>query len=82
MTKVTNRANDGIDAACESSDAANAEILAKGLRTTANYMVCIEVDGQRVKRWDRSKVVGENRWRAVDVDAFETLGKLREVHRA
>lgn len=81
MIKVTNRANDGVDAARESTDTASAERLAKGLRTTANFMVCIEVDGQRVKRWDRSKDVGENRWRSVDVEAFETLGKLREVQR-
>ena len=42
-------------------------------------MVCIEADGQRVKRWDRDRAVGENRWRKVDPEEMEVLGQIREV---
>lgn len=44
-------------------------------------MVCIEESGERMLRWDRDKIGGENRWRKVDVDALETFGIVRKVVR-
>lgn len=58
-----------------------AKTIAKGNRHSGNYMVCIEENGERIIRWDRDKIGGENRWRKVDTDAFEMLGIVREVVR-
>lgn len=60
-----------------------AESMAKELRKTTNHMVCIDnANGERLKRWDRLRYAGENRWRQVDVDEMETLGPIRELHRS
>ena len=77
--KVTFRGNDGADGERAASDMADAERIAKLLRTTERHMVCIVSDGAKVKRWDRAKLVGENRWRKVDVHAIQTLGPIRQV---
>lgn len=77
--KVACRSNNGAEIEHEVVDRAEAERIAKSLRTAANHMVFIVIDGRREKRWDRNKVVGENRWRSVDVNAFETVGPIREV---
>lgn len=76
---VHSRTNDGSNIRVPAATRPDAEILAKKARVTTNHMVCIEENGERVKRWDRDRVSGENRWRAVDVDEFETLGKIREI---
>ncbi|MEG0868982.1 MAG: hypothetical protein RSD49_01425 [Hafnia sp.] len=77
--EVTARSNDGYDSAKAASDMADAMKVAKGLRTPGNHMVCIVQDGVRTLRWDRSRVVGENRWRKVNPDDFEVLGQIRSV---
>lgn len=79
--KVTCRGNDGSNSEHAAVDAATAERIAKTLRTPESYMVCIVVDGRRQKRWDRGKVVGANRWRRVDVGAYQTTGPLRQTYR-
>lgn len=58
-----------------------AERMAKDLRRTTNHMVCIDsANGERLKRWDRQRVVGENHWRNVDIYEMEILGPIRELH--
>lgn len=76
------RSNDGQDHSVATGDLADAEKKAKGYRTPANYMVCITKDEERILRWDRDHMMGENRWRAVDVDEFETLGAIRSIVRS
>jgi hypothetical protein len=57
-----------------------AERMAKDLRRTTNHMVCIDsANGERLKRWDRQRVVGENHWRKVDTYEMEILGPIREL---
>ncbi|WP_241299365.1 hypothetical protein [Burkholderia stabilis] len=76
------RSNTGEDAEQALKDEGEAQTVAKAARVTTNHMVCIEVDGCRMQRWDRDCVVGENRWHKVDPDEMETLGPIREVRRA
>lgn len=80
--QVCIRSNNGVDSAQNAESLTEATLLAKKARSVSNHMVTIEVDGERTIRWDRDRVSGENRWRAVDADEFETLGKIREVARA
>lgn len=77
--EVASRSNEGVDSIVKVDDQAAAERTAKALRIATNHMVCIVVDDERIKRWDRQRVVDGNRWRAVDVDDFETLGPVRQV---
>ena len=77
--EVTVRTNLGEDKAVPASDIADAMSIAKKLRTPDSYKVCIVQDDVRTMRWDRAKIVGENRWRKVDARAFETLGAVRET---
>lgn len=78
---VHSRSNDGADLRVDATTRNEAEVLAKKARVTSGHMVCIEENGERIKRWDRNRVSGENRWCAVEVNAFETLGKIREICR-
>lgn len=80
--QVQARSNDGVDVylPAESEEAATA--IAKSVRVTTNHMVCIEVNGERTKRWDRDRIEGENNWRVTDPDEMETLGKIRIVRRS
>lgn len=79
--RVNIRGNDGVDSTLDATTIEDAEKLAKKARATSNHMVAITLDKERVKRWDRERVVGENRWRAVEVDTFETLGQISEVRK-
>lgn len=79
--EVTVRTNSGEDKTVPASDIADAMSIAKQLRTPDSYMVCIVQDGVRTMRWDRATIVGENRWRKEDPDAFELLGQVRSVVR-
>lgn len=60
--EVTVRTNLGEDKAIPASDIADAMTIAKTLKTTDSYMVCIVQDDVRTMRWDRETIVGENQW--------------------
>lgn len=77
--EVELRRNDGQDNTIAAADLADAQTKARSCRTAENYMVCITQDGDRILRWDRAQVVGDNSWTAVDPDEFETIGPLRAV---
>lgn len=79
LIEVTVRSNDGENQRYPASDIANAQRLAKKHRTPENYMVTVVIGGVRTLRWDRSIIVGENRWRKENPDAFEQLGAARSV---
>ena len=76
------RANTGEDSQQEAETFDAALCLAQEARVTTNHMVCIEVNGERVQRWDRDRVEGENHWGEVDPDEMEVLGQIRVVRRA
>lgn len=78
---VLARTNDGVDALKVATDQAHATALAKAARTSDHHMVCISLDGKRLHRWERSPVAGQNLWQKVTVDAIETQGLMREIHR-
>jgi hypothetical protein len=73
--------NFGVEAITPAVDQVEGSKLAKTLRTTANHMVCIDVDGERVNRWDRDRIEGENRWKKTDPGEMETLGPIRQMAR-
>ncbi|MBU2722837.1 type IV pilus biogenesis protein PilI [Acidithiobacillus ferridurans] len=79
--RVHARNNQGHDWHVWAASLDTAKIIAKGNRHSGNHMVCIEESGERMLRWDRDKIGGENRWRKVDVDALETFGIVRKVVR-
>lgn len=79
--RVVVRNNDGEDFVQEVMDEAQAQAAAKAARVTTNHMVCIDIDGIRMHRWDRTRCVGENHWRRADPDDMEILGPIREVRR-
>lgn len=74
--------NLGVEAITPAANQAEAVRFAKTLRTTASHMVCIDVDGERVNRWDRDRIEGENRWKKTDPNEMETLGPIRQIARA
>jgi len=78
---VVARNNDGEDSVQKMTDEAQAQVAAKAARVTTNHMVCIDIDGIRMHRWDRARYVGENHWRRADPDDMEILGPIREVLR-
>ncbi|MDT8840272.1 hypothetical protein ParKJ_22875 [Paraburkholderia fungorum] len=74
--------NGGVSSLQRAEDMDDALALAARARITEHHTLCVEVDAQRVLRWDRDQIVGENHWRRVDPDDMETLGPIREIHRA
>ncbi len=80
--RVCVRNNQGQDWHVGAASLNTVKTIAKTNRTDNKHMVCIEENGNRILRSDRNEVVGENCWRKVDVDAFETLGQIRLVRRA
>lgn len=82
--RVLFRTNMGDDLEIREIDSfETAERMAKNLRKTTNHMVCIDSsNGERLKRWDRERVMGENRWRTVDAYEMEILGPIRELRRS
>lgn len=81
---VLSRNNMGDDMEIKEVDSFEAaERMAKDLRRTINHMVCIDSsNGERLKRWDRQRVMGENHWRQVDTYEMEILGPIRELRRS
>ena len=57
--------------------------VARSVQITDNHMVCVEdaETGERISRWDRSRVVGENHWERANPDGMEVLGPIRTVTR-
>lgn len=79
IIEVTVRTNEGEDKTVPASDIADAQKIAKKLRTPDSYMVCVVQNGVRTMRWDRPAVVGKNQWRKEDPGAFELLGAARPM---
>ncbi|MLO81015.1 hypothetical protein DPY73_23000 [Salmonella enterica subsp. enterica] len=75
------RENTGIDIHINQNSLANSIIESGKLKTQDNYMVCIEENNVRIKRWDREIFGNEIKWRACPPDKFEILGKLTLVYK-
>ncbi|WP_409286847.1 type IV pilus biogenesis protein PilI [Pseudomonas guariconensis] len=71
------RTNGGEDHTAHAAGLAEAMEMARVHRTVDNHMVCVVQDGQDLHRWDRDRVVNQNKWRKVDPRAFQTLGPIR-----
>lgn len=78
---VTVRNNEGVDSNYSVLSTEEASATVKQHAQNNNYMICVEIDGERTDRWDRERYKGENRWLRTAPDAFETLGKIREILR-
>lgn len=70
------RENTGIDIRINQSTLANCIIESGKLKATKNYMICIEDNNKRIKRWDREIFGNEIRWRTCPSDRFEILGEI------
>lgn len=70
------RENTGIDIRINQSTLANCIIESGKLKTTKNYMICIEENNKRIKRWDREIFGNATRWRTCPPDRFEILGEI------
>ncbi|EEM1820009.1 hypothetical protein GKA92_17770 [Salmonella enterica subsp. enterica] len=70
------RENTGIDIHINQSSLANSMIESGKLKTQNNYMVCIEENNVRIKRWDREIFGNQTKWRACPPDKFEILGEI------
>ncbi len=78
VVSVSNKGDESITPAASQTEAIK---LAKSMRITSNHMVCINVDGERLNRWDRDSIEGENHWTKTDPDAMETIGPIRMIRR-
>lgn len=82
------RSVEGRDTKHEADSPESALKVAKVARTQANRMVKIFDSLGVTHRWDRTNVVGENRWRKVSPGEMEILGNpapitvSRQVRRA
>ncbi|EMZ8851964.1 hypothetical protein ABE783_001517 [Salmonella enterica] len=70
------RENTGIDIRINQPALANCIIESGKLKTQNNYMVCIEENNVRIKRWDREIFGNQIKWRACPPDKFEILGEI------
>jgi hypothetical protein len=77
--RISATSNLGVSHIVSVIDLESARAVAKTLRVVENHMVWIEDANERLERWDRAHVKGSNRWRKVDPDSFETLGRIIEV---
>ncbi|ENY3090141.1 hypothetical protein ACFW8Q_001696 [Salmonella enterica] len=75
------RENTGIDIRIDQPSLARSIIESENLKTLSNYMVCIEENNKRIKRWDREIFGNEAKWRSCPPDKFEILGKLILVYK-
>jgi hypothetical protein len=78
---VVSVSNMGDELITPAASRTEADKLAKSMRVTSNHMVCIDVDGERLYRWDRDRIEGENRWTKTDPDEMETIGPIRMIRR-
>lgn len=68
------RSTEGHDTKHSAESLESALKKAKTARTQANRMVKILEAGYTTHRWDRTNVIGENRWRKVNPGEMEILG--------
>lgn len=54
----------------------------KKLKTPSNYIIYIEENGRRIKRWDREIIENSNKWRSRPIDETEITGELMMIYRA
>ncbi len=73
---VCYRRNSGEDILLEMSSFQECLSTSAELMIPSNYMICIERNGERIKRWDREIIAGSNKWLNCQPDSFEILGKL------
>lgn len=79
--RIIYRKNNGEDIILEMLSYESCLSMAKELMTLFNYMICIEENGERVKRWDREIIANCNRWDSCPTDSFEILGELITINK-
>jgi len=75
------RKNTGEDIALKMPSLEYCLLKAEELKTHLNYMICIEENGERIKRWDREIISGSNKWYSCVVDDIEIPGRLIEINK-
>ncbi|EIP9483258.1 hypothetical protein ACAH48_001160 [Escherichia coli] len=70
------RKNSGEEVLLEMSSFRECLSASKELMTPSNYMIYIERNGERIKRWDREIIAASNKWINFPPDNFEILGEL------
>ncbi|EDC4254098.1 pilus assembly protein PilI [Salmonella enterica subsp. enterica serovar Enteritidis] len=80
--KILVVSNDGRESLIDFNPDDDLVKVVKSLRTPENRMVCIQQNGERLHRWDRSYgSVQKNHWRKVAPDSFEILGSTEHIRR-
>jgi len=81
LWRIFYRKNTGEDITTELNSLEECLLETKKLMTPQNYIICIENNGERIKRWDRETISGSNRWYSCAVDEIEILGRLIEINK-
>ncbi|EIX9082242.1 hypothetical protein A6J71_21720 [Enterobacter cancerogenus] len=79
--RIFYRKNTGEDIVLEMPSLEYCLLEAKKLMTTLNYMICIEENGERIKRWDREIIANCNKWYICRPDDVEILGELITINK-
>ncbi|EEQ5619040.1 hypothetical protein GN258_004633 [Escherichia coli] len=75
------RENSGAEVLLEIPSFRECLSVSKELMPPSNYIICIEKNGERIKRWDREIIAGSNKWINCPPDNFEILGELITINR-
>ncbi|ATF94483.1 Uncharacterised protein [Cedecea neteri] len=79
--RIFYRKNTGEDITLEMSSLERCHLEVEELMTTLNYMICIEENGERIKRWDREIIANCNKWYICRPDDVEILGELITINK-
>jgi hypothetical protein len=79
--RISYRKNTGEDVTLEMPSLELCLLKAEELMTHLNYMICIEVNSKRIRRWDREIIANCNKWYICRPDDFEILGELITINK-
>lgn len=79
--RISYRKNTGEDVTLEMQSLEHCLLKTEELMTNLNYMICIEKNGERIKRWDREIIANCNEWYSCRPDDVEILGELITINK-
>lgn len=79
--RISYRKNTGEDVTLKMPSLEHCLLKTKELMTYLNYMICIEENGERIKRWDREIIANCNEWYSCRPDDVEILGELITINK-
>ncbi|EAW8181758.1 hypothetical protein HX52_05715 [Salmonella enterica] len=79
--RISYRKNTGEDVTLEMQSLEHCLLKTEELMTHLNYMICIEKNGEKIKRWDREIIANCNEWYSCRPDDVEILGELITINK-